>query len=224
MIKKFDKKYLDYLLIQRTRLKTEYGITHDSDENDIVDALNIMTNRDFELIRSYVELDEMDNVNILDIGCGLACIDVFLDNYTFNSTYYLLDKTQSVDTGAKYNGFNKSYNFYNNMELLQHFAEDNFDNNKFKLVDAGTHEQLNVKFSLIMSLLSCGWHYSIGEYLNYIKETLTDDGTLIIDVRNDTEESLLYSNFHNVTRLYNPAEKRHDGNIIGYRYICKLKK
>jgi len=222
MIKFFDKKYIDFVLIQRTRLKTEYGIIPDSSEEQICSALSQMAYKDLYLIEKYIS--SLDNCNILDIGCGLATIDVALSEKSKNATYYLLDKSQDIDTARKFNGFNKEYVFYNNMDLLDQFCKNNIQNNSYVIVDADEIKNVDKKLDLIISLLSCGWHYSINTYLDYIKYNLKEDGQLIIDVRNGTDETLLYDTFHNVNRLYNHAEKRHDGGIVGYRYICSFLK
>lgn len=219
MIKYFNKEYIDFLFIQRTRLKTEYGLTKESSEQEICAALSEMTQKDYDLIKPYIT-NSLDNCNILDIGCGLSTIDIALSKNTRGATYYLLDKTQDIDPSRKFNGFNKEYVFYNNMDLLNDFAKNNFTDNNFVLINADEHTQVNQRYTLILSLLSCGWHYSINNYLDYIKRKLTDNGQLVIDVRNNTEESILYSSFHNVSRLFNPGERRHDGGIVGYRYVC----
>lgn len=223
MIEYFNKAYVDFLFLQRTRLKTEYGLSKESSEKEICEALCKLTKKDYDLVAGYLPAN-LDGVNILDIGCGLATIDIALSSRTKDSVYYLLDKTEDIDPNRKFNGFNAEYVFYNNLDLLREFADKNVKNNTFEIVDASAHTQLDKKFKLVISLLSCGWHYSLNTYLQFIKEHLTEDGQLIIDVRNGTEEPLLYATFHNVNRLYNPAEKRHDGGIVGYRYVCSLLK
>jgi SAM-dependent methyltransferase len=219
MITYFNKAYLDFLFIQRTRLKTEYGLSKKSSEEDICAALTQLTNKDYDLIKQYLPID-LNNCNILDIGCGLATIDLAISRQTKNSVYYLLDKTEAIDSNRKFNGFNKEYVFYNDMDLLAEFIKNNIKDNDFVAVNAGEQASIKEKFKLIISLLSCGWHYSLDTYLAFIKEHLTEDGCLVIDVRNGTEEDILYKTFHNVNRLYNSAEKRHDGGIVGYRYVC----
>ena len=223
MITFFNPKYLEFLLLQRTRLKTEYSITESSDIKDILNALNLMTEKDFELCLPFLDDTLPKDSKILDIGCGLGMFDVFLSKKYEKSTVFLQDKSDTIDMiNRKYNGFNQKYYYYN-LELLTEFISSNSIKN-YKIVDGEELFNVNENFDLIMSLLSCGWHYSLTTYLDYIKNHLTDTGKLIIDVRNDTEESLLYTTFHNVNRIFNENEKRHDGGIVGYRYICsKLK-
>ena len=223
MITYFNKDYLDYILLQRTRLKTEYNVTSDSPERDISYALSIMGYRDLELIAPYLPNNKNVDHNILDIGCGLGVIDVLLSKHYPNANFYLQDKSESIDSNKKYNGFNQTYQYYNNIELLREFLTNN-GLKTFNIVDGEEINSIILKFDVIMSLLSCGWHYSLLSYLDFIKGHLNEDGILIVDVRNETEEGLLYETFHNVNRIFNPYEKRHDGGIVGYRYVCSLLK
>lgn len=223
MITYFNKDYLDYILLQRTRLKTEYNVTPDSPERDISYALSIMGYRDLELIAPYLPNNKNVDYNILDIGCGLGVIDVLLSKHYPNANFYLQDKSEPIDFNKKYNGFNETYQYYNNIDLLKEFVTNN-GLKTFNIVDGEEIRSIILKFDVIMSLLSCGWHYSLLSYLDFIKGHLNDDGILIIDVRNETEEGLLYETFHNVNRIFNPYEKRHDGGIVGYRYVCSLLK
>lgn len=216
MITFFNTNYLNYLLLQRTRLKTEYLLNDQSNSQIVTQSINSMTKKDYELIEPFLPKQA---TNILDIGCGLGTIDVFLHNKYPNSKIYLQDKTDTIKEERKYNGFNEQYYYYNNLDLLFEFLKENGVSN-FEIIDGENLFNFNIKYDLIISLLSCGWHYSITQYLNFIKNNISQKGILIIDVRNNTEEHLLYDTFHNVNRLFNENEKRHDGGIVGYRYIC----
>ena len=82
----------------------------------------------------------------------------------------------------------------------------------------------NKKYDLIISLLSCGWHYSISVYLDLIKESLNDDGLIILDIRKNTDEfSLALEHFELISEIVNTAESKHDGGTIGNRFVFKLK-
>jgi SAM-dependent methyltransferase len=217
MITFFNTNYLEYLLLQRTRLKTEYLLNQHSNNEEVLAAINKMTDRDFQMLESFLPKENINN--ILDIGCGLGTIDVYFHHKFPTAKLFLQDKTDTIESNRKYNGFNKTYYYYNNLTLLEEFLRSNNVKN-FNIVDGETLFEKNVKFDLILSLLSCGWHYSILQYLDYIKTHIDEKGTLIIDVRNNTEEDLLYKTFHNVNRIFNKNEKRYDGGIVGYRYIC----
>ena len=68
-ITSFNKDYLEYLVPQRTRLLTEYGIKEESSSEDICQSLTRMMNRDYEMILPFLPVRAK---NILDISRGLA--------------------------------------------------------------------------------------------------------------------------------------------------------
>lgn len=123
--------------------------------------------------------------NILDIGCGLAYeSEMFQKKY--NSNLYLLDgdfedtKNNQRDVGF---GDASSMKFYNPISRLK----ESFDNRgmKYTFIDANNIEiPENVKFDLVYSNLSCGFHYPVNTYYNLLKTHTTDDSILIFDIKN----------------------------------------
>jgi SAM-dependent methyltransferase len=225
MIKYFNKNYIDYILLQRTRLKTEYNITPTSPEEDICKALTEMAYKDIAVVHSHLPKIPQLDYKFLDIGCGLATIDVVLSQMYPNSKFYLQDKSEYIDPRRKYNGFNDKYYYYNNIDLLKEFLDNNGVKN-YEVIDGDEIYKIpfDEKFDVITSFLSCGWHYTLNTYIDFIKQHLSPIGFLIIDVRDNTDEIMLYQHFHNVDRIYNQNEARSDNGIIGYRYVCSYLK
>src|ERR1035438_286721 len=94
IITKFNKKYLPYLLLQRSRLMTEYGINEESEESFITKQLSVMFDKDFNLIKP--PLPKVAN-NILDIGCGIGIINLYIyEHYNKIPNFYLMDKTAEI--------------------------------------------------------------------------------------------------------------------------------
>jgi hypothetical protein len=225
-INKFNKEYFKFLFPQRTRLKTEYAITLDSSDEQINDALTMMMIKDYNMIKDYLPVRIN---NSLDIGCGLGLIDVALFNhYNENINLHLLDKTNSIEENSNVRGFNEKYIFYNSMEsAVDTLVSNGVARNSIHTyeVSENTIEVINQnKYELILSLLSCGWHYSIETYIELIKNTLTNDGILILDIRHDTNQ-LEYAkeHFELLHTIVNTAESKHTGGTIGDRYIFKKK-
>ena len=77
MIKNFNKEYLKYLFPQRTRLTTEYALNTDSSQSEIDTALSTMIEKDFNMIEEYLP---KECTKSLDIGCGLALINIPIYN------------------------------------------------------------------------------------------------------------------------------------------------
>ena len=225
-IQKFNKKYFVHLFPQRTRLKTEYQLTINSNSSDINDALTTMMIKDYNMIKSYLPVHAS---NILDIGCGLGLIDIALNNhYQGQINLHLLDKTSEINEDTNVRGFNKQYIFYNSMDGTRQTLVDNGVNSEklftYEVSNESIEQILTNKFDVIISLLSCGWHYSIETYIDLIKQTLSKTGIVILDIRHDTGQlEYALEHFILVDRVINTAESRHTGGTIGDRYIFKLK-
>lgn len=225
-ITKFNSRYFKYLFPQRTRLKTEYGLSLESSSDDINKALTSMMLKDYDMIKEFLP----ENVSkTLDIGCGVGLIDIALyHHYNRNIKLYLLDKTNDIDENTSIRGFNKEYVFYNSMnstiDTLTSNGVDLFDIFEYEVSEDNINILKTEKYDVIISLLSCGWHYSIETYIDLIKNTLSPDGVLILDIRHNTDQ-LQYAldNFKLIAHIINHAESKHTGGTIGDRYIFKLK-
>ncbi|NBP01760.1 MAG: hypothetical protein EBU90_16810 [Proteobacteria bacterium] len=225
-VQKFDKRYFSYLFPQRTRLKTEYALTAYSDQDSINQALTAMMIKDYDMIKEYVPSKAQ---SILDIGCGLGLIDLALyHHYQGSVNLHLLDKTNDISEDTSVRGFNEKYIFYNSMDATRKTLTDNgVQDSKLFTYEVGEASLENLrsqKFDMILSLLSCGWHYALETYIDLIKETLSDDGILIIDIRHNTGQlEYALNHFDLIQCIVNHAESKHTGGTIGDRYIFKKK-
>lgn len=225
-INKFNKEYFKYLIPQRTRLTTEYALTKDSSDEQINDALTIMMIKDYDMIKHTLPTQVE---NILDIGCGLGLIDLALYNhYNGNISINLLDKTNTISEDTSVRGFNKEYVFYNSMDATVETLTSNgvAENtlHAYEVNDDSLQAIEGKQFDLIMSFLSCGWHYSIETYVELIKKTLKADGVLILDIRHNTGQlEYAMEHFNLVDTIINTAESKHTGGTIGDRYVFKQK-
>lgn len=233
IITNFNREYLKFLFPQRSRLTTEYSLDDESYINDIIYSINVMVKKDFNLIKNYLP-NKCDS--ILDIGCGLGLSNIPIYK-KYKCKVNLLDKTEMKDkserndfsySNNKGHGFNKEYYFYNSMDASKKTLEDNgIKTNDIILYEVGNHHDLfDMKFDIISSLLSCGWHYPIETYLDLMKKTLSPSGIIIIDIRHSNMEqlNLMKDNFDIVENIYNGNESKHTGGNIGNRYVFKLKK
>ena len=126
--------------------------------------------------------------SILDIGCGVAGIDVFLSNhYKNNIDIFLIDKTK-VDKKVYYN-FEKKSSFYNSLHISKLLLVNNgIDKNKIHLQEAtkGNEIKFNQTFDIVISLISWGFHYPVSAYLDTVFQKMNKDGILILDIRKST--------------------------------------
>jgi len=221
-IKNFNKEYLKYLFPQRTRLTTEYSLNHDSEQEKVDAAINLMIQKDYDMISPYLPTTCSDT---LDIGCGIGLINIAIYNhYNKSINLHLLDKTE-LNT-EKISGFNEKYKFYNSMDAAKDIATVNgVNDNQVHLFEATNYQSLfNKKFDVISSFLSCGWHFHVKEYSKLMTDTLTNNGILILDIRHNTDQlEHLLETFTLKKQIYNYAESKHTGGNIGDRYIFRKK-
>jgi len=157
---------------------------------------------DYEQIKNHLPKKA---VNIIDIGSGMAGIDVFLYNHykAYDPNISLLDK-QGVS--EIYYNFESSAAYYNSFNLAKELLNINgVPNEKINTINIDKDKFPNeYKFDLVISLISWGFHYPISTYLKEVRESLSQDGRLIIDVRKDTTgEKELRKAFNNVEVISN---------------------
>lgn len=118
--------------------------------------------------------------SVLDIGCGIGGIDYYLSKNHGSPVLHMLDynkKDENIHFGLR-----PTASKYNSLESTREFLNNNGITN-FELHDAEKGYPDGHEYDLIISLLSCGYHYPVNTYLNGIIKTLSKDGALIIDVR-----------------------------------------
>lgn len=127
--------------------------------------------------------------SVLDIGCGLAGINIFLSQHynAQNVDFYLLDKSKMED--EIYYLYKESGAFYNSLGMAEEILlNNNIPKDKIHLIEATENNDINTSatFDLVISLISWGFHYPVSVYLDKAYDKLNPGGTLIIDVRKDT--------------------------------------
>ena len=134
---------------------------------------------------------------ILDIGCGIAGIDVFLNEHYSDKTmeFYLLDKSEVAED--VYYSYKEKGAFYNSLNLAKAvLVNAGIDQNHVHLIEATEHNDINTNcnMDLVLSLISWGFHYPIGTYLDKVYNLLNEGGKLILDIRKGTDGLKLISN------------------------------
>lgn len=140
--------------------------------------------RDIQCMLEYVKTDPPRTM--LDIGCGLAWESRAL-NQTYGTHSWLIDRDRSrsgpeVESGG-WRGDTDHFAAYNNLlELRQRL--DQMGMQDYQLIDAD-HIDLpqDLKFDLIYSSLSCGYHYSAECYRDLISQHSHADTQIIMDIR-----------------------------------------
>lgn len=164
----------------------------------------------FNILDQYLKISPK---NILDIGCGLAW-ESRLFNQKYGSELWLLDGDIS-ENQKKENGIDTSYNqsadnflFYNSLSKLD-LELKKLDTKNYHLIDCNNITiPENVKFDLICSWLSCGFHYPLSTYKELILKHSHKKTRVIVDIRTTlrTDELIIDPKVH-VVQILNSRKK-----------------
>ena len=188
--------------------------------------INYFQNQDLEKITEELFLKEFNtfknflpnSVNtIMDIGCGLGIINIYLNNFFKKKpTFFLMDKNR-IDKKINY-GFSSNYESYNDLnETKNILLENDVGSECIYLFDVEKQFQINKKMDLVISLKSMGYHYPINTYIELFKNCCTKDTVFIYDISdNQYDENYLKTIFDNVKIIY--EEKT---NNVLRRVCCK---
>ena len=141
--------------------------------------------------------------NIMDIGCGLGIINIFLNKIYLNkANFYLLDKNR-IDKKIKY-GFNKNYESYNSLKETKKLLLNNgIDAPRINIFDVEKEISLNKKIDLVISLKSMGFHYPFENYFKLFKTCCTKDSSFIFDIAKERYSEIFFKNyFEEVNVIY----------------------
>ncbi len=147
---------------------------------------------------------------ILDIGCGIAGIDIFLHQHFRDAgvEFYLLDRSQ-IEENVFYMYRDRAA-FYNSLELAKEVLVNNrVPEERIHLLEANDKNEINTDqpMDLIFSLISWGFHYPVETYLDRAYELCSDQGAVILDVRKDTNGIDLLSRKFARTRTILESDK-----------------
>jgi hypothetical protein len=106
--------------------------------------------------------------SIMDIGCGVAGIDILLMQRYPNASLILLDEDGNRE---EVGGFHQTYTPYTSREVVNKLLEMN-GITRYKWKPIGSKGLL--KADLVISLLSWGYHYPLSTYKVKSKMTICD--------------------------------------------------
>ena len=127
---------------------------------------------------------------ILDIGCGLAGIDVLIFHHYWlrmgsAPRVYLLDKTEI--THRMTYGFSARQRFYASLnESRKLLIENGIPADRIHFVEPERLDWIG-DIDLVLSLSSWGFHYPLATYLDYVRALLLGGGVGVTDVRGEKE-------------------------------------
>lgn len=161
-----------------------------------------MKQRHFEIIDNYINRPLK---NILDIGCGLAFESRnFYKKY--NSELYLIDgdfnDNQRFQNRYSSWGDQADIKYYSKLKDLDSFFKAD-GVKKYKLIDCQKIDIPNeIKFDLICSYLSCGFHYPLESYKELIKKHSNENSCIIFTLRKNKDHKCEIKKIINETDKY----------------------
>lgn len=152
-------------------------------------------------------LDSRDPpMRILDIGCGLALLDVHLARAYGPIVVRLLD---GDGTAPRDRGFRLQMQAWADVEMGQAMFRANVDGAICPFVTVHQPGEFDFWVDLILSSRSWCHHYPATVYLDSVKRSLKPGGLLVVDIRAGTDglDVLRGAGFEVVARVTDPSEK-----------------
>jgi hypothetical protein len=167
---------------------------------DIEKRTEELFQKEIELIKNYLPKKAE---NIMDIGCGLGIINIFLNKiYNNQPNFFLLDKNR-IDKVIKY-GFSSDYESYNDLKETRNLLINNDINpSSINTFDVEKDFKIDAKIDLVISLKSMGYHYPIDQYLRLFQTCCDENTSFIFDVSEGYyNESLFKKHFESIDIIY----------------------
>ena len=167
---------------------------------DIEKRTEELFQKEIESIKNYLP-EKADN--IIDIGCGLGIINIFLNKiYNNQPNFFLLDKNR-IDKVIKY-GFSSDYESYNDLKETRNLLINNDINpSSINTFDVEKDFKIDAKIDLVISLKSMGYHYPIDQYLRLFQTCCDENTSFIFDVSDGYyNESLFKKHFESIDIIY----------------------
>jgi len=192
---------------------TNFLINYFQDKNLEKNTENLFS-KEIETFKNYLPNSPK---NIMDIGCGLGIIDIYLNRIFKNSpSFFLLDKNR-IDNKIKY-GFSANYESYNDLSETKNLLLNNEINlEQINLCDVEKTINIKEKIDLVISLKSMGYHYPVENYLNLFKKHCSQDAIFIFDISKGNYDNL------SLTKIFKKVEVVYEENSIHplNRVCCK---
>ncbi len=149
---------------------------------EIFDGALLDAYREYIPLREFLRLRRRTPKSVIDIGCGQAVPDLFLQR-DFKPRFTLVD---IEETQEQFHFWAEKGSGYASLDSAQALlcgngAAKNHVRTLNPLKEPGTLETLSA--DLVTSFYSCGFHYPVGEYLEIMLDTLNDGGLVCLDMR-----------------------------------------
>ena len=126
--------------------------------------------------------------SIVDIGCGMAGIDLYLWKHyqEHQPDIVLFDKSEVSEDLYYY--FRQQPAFYNSLKTAkENLTNGDIPEERVHTVEASTENLRGLEsIDFCFSLLSWGFHYPVDTYLDEVLEVIDPEGRVVLDIRKET--------------------------------------
>ena len=130
--------------------------------------------------------------NILNIGAGICLFEIYLNQVNKNiENFYVIEK----------NDLNHNDEFINVLDLAKNTISENKLEKKFIFYNTKNYTDIKDNFNLVISIRSWCYLYSVESYLDFVLNSINNDSTLILDIRNTYNNKKLSEKFTDVKIL-----------------------
>lgn len=133
---------------------------------------------------------------LCDIGCGYAFHDLLLSRVLDLTHIHLIDIEH---TPERHHDFDRCGAGYSNLERARGLVMRNAAPGRQPLVSCLNPQRQAIDFShdfdLVISLLSCGFHYPVDTYLKFFERCLAPGGRIVLDLRRSENHESLFDAF-----------------------------
>ena len=141
------------------------------------------------------------NTSVLNIGAGLAFHDIFISQMNPEIKDFNIIEKSELEHSDEYSATSNKEKKVNILELSRNNIIDNNQSKKFSFFDEFNYSSINSKFDLIFSFRSWCYKYEIETYLEFMLRCLSDNGYLIVDIRNDFQKNNIIQKFRSINIL-----------------------
>ena len=173
--------------------------------NQIVSGAYGDAEREFSEIAAYLDAKGLKPKRVVDIGCGHALIDLLFAT-KFGVSLHLVDIER---TDAQHHDFHTTGAGYASLGKARAYLEANGVASSLITTTNPQRETLtDPGADIVMSLLSCGFHYPAETYGPFIDKSLVPGGLVIMDIRKSSGQDEFLRRFSVVDTIHETPKYR----------------
>ena len=160
---------------------------------------------EFFTIEKFIDVRDK---SILSIGGGIGGLELIINQKQKDKEFFFIERNY-ISKKVKYGWGGMANNeAYNNLEVQKEFLKMNgMKENQINIFDYDNDDLPEIKFDLIISLLSLDYHYDFNIYIEYLKKVSKSDTKIIFDTIRADEFRKIFKNVEVIKSEINTVHK-----------------